>query len=236
MKPTVLTSAAMFLAAPLSAQHVATDQQEIALGAALVNSFNQTRGVVPQSPEDLRIQSYLQGVADSLAKHTRKKLPWTIHYDPHPAIKSGFALPGGHIVIWGGAIAYMSYEDELAAIIAHEMEHQDDDQVPNRIDSLVHANNLDVSDASKWNWRWFGASQGVAREALCDYKGAKLMVEAGYSPRGYDLLLSSYVVLSDVHTPEVDQKVIKDRVTQIRAEITEMHWESLTKVRPLQAS
>jgi Peptidase family M48 len=214
MKPSFLL-AAILVAAPLSAQHVATDQQEIALGAALVNSFNQTRGVVPQSPEDLRIQSYLQGVADSLGKHTRRK------------------LPGGHIVVWGGALAYMSYEDELAAIIAHEMEHQDDDQVPNRIDSLVHANNLDVNDASKWNWRWFGASQGVAREALCDYKGAKLMVETGYSPRGYDLLLQSYVVLSDVHTPEVDQKVIKDRIAQIRAEITEMHWENLTKVRPL---
>src|SRR5881394_309481 len=97
-----LIALAIAAAQTATAQHVATDAQEIALGAALVDSFNVQRGVVPQSPEDLRIQAYMQRVADSLGKHTRRKLPWTIHYDPHPAIKSGFALPGGHIVIWGG--------------------------------------------------------------------------------------------------------------------------------------
>jgi predicted Zn-dependent protease len=222
------------LASSAAAQtHVATQDQEIALGAALSTAFNNQRGVVPQSPEDLRIQAYLQKVADSLAVHARKKLPWTIHYDPHPAIKSGFALPGGHIVIWGGVLAYMTTEDELAAVIAHEMEHVDDDQVSNRLDSLAKANNLDVNDPTKWRWQWFGASQGVAREALCDYKGAKLMVEAGYSPKGLEQLLQTYVVLSDLKTPEVNQQVIKDRVTQIRNEIAEMHWEGLTKTRPI---
>lgn len=225
---------AFALASQASAQtHAATQEQEVALGAALAVTFNTQRGVVPQSPEDLRIQAYLQKVADSLAVHTRKKLPWTIHYDPHPAIKSGFSLPGGHIVIWGGVLAYMTNEDELAGVIAHEMEHIDDDQVTNRIDSLVAANKLDVNDPSKWRWQWFGASQGVAREALCDYKGAKLMVEAGYSPRGLEQLLQTYVVLSDLKTPDANQQVIKDRVTQIRAEITEMHWEGLTKLRPI---
>src|SRR3954470_23968340 len=143
-----------------------SDSDEIALGAALVAQFDKDRGVAP-SPQSQRIERYLQSVADSLGKDTKRKLPLRIHHDPHPAIKSGFALPGGHIVIWGGVLSYMTTEDELAAIIAHEMEHQDDDQVPNRIDSLVKANTLDLGDASKWRWQWFGASQGVAREALC---------------------------------------------------------------------
>src|SRR4051812_21952553 len=119
MNRIIIAALAATLAMPAAAQqvaHVATDAQEIILGTALAEAFNQQRGVVPQSPEDLRIQAYMQRVADSLGKFTRRKLPWTIHYDPHPGIKSGFALPGGHIVIWGGVLAYMNTEDELAAI------------------------------------------------------------------------------------------------------------------------
>lgn len=63
--------------------------------------------------------------------------PWRSHSDSHPAIKSGFALPGGCIMIWRGALADRGKEDEVAAVIAHEMEHTDEGQVRHRIDSLV---------------------------------------------------------------------------------------------------
>jgi predicted Zn-dependent protease len=161
-------------------------------------------------------------------------LPWTIHYDPHPAIKSGFALTGGHIVIWGGILAYMGTEDEAASVIAHEIMHIDDGQVSGRIAEKVEKLHRSVTDASQWRWGEFGQSYGDAKENLCDYDGAKLMVEAGYSPYAYKTLLESFVALGKVHAPDKPApQAIVDRITQIENEIREYHWEALTKTRPI---
>lgn len=228
----------LFAAAfPLGAQahaHAATDAQESALGAALATRFETERGLLPSNVQNRQIEAYLQSVADSLGKHTRRHLPWTIHYDPHSGIHSGFALPGGHIVIWGGVVSYMTTEDELAAIIAHEIEHIDDDQVAGRIDSLVRTKHRDVTNPAQWRWQEFGASYGSVLENLCDYDGAKLAVNAGYSPLGMEMLLQSFIALGTVHAPTVaPQHAIVVRIDQIRAEIAEYHWEGLTKTRPI---
>jgi predicted Zn-dependent protease len=215
------------------AARAVTDSEEIALGAALLKQFDADRGV-EITPQSRRIEAYLQRIADSLGRHTTRKLPWHIHYDPHPGIKSGFALPGGHIVIWGGILAYMSTEDEAAAIIAHEIEHTDDGQVARRIDSLITTGHRDISTPSQWNWRAFGATYGETLENLCDYDGAKLMVKAGYSPIGLKTLLESFIALGKVHAPQASpQKAIADRVQQIEREIASEHWEALTTTHPL---
>jgi glyoxylase-like metal-dependent hydrolase (beta-lactamase superfamily II) len=209
-----------------------SDSDEIALGAALVVQFDKDRGVA-STPQTQRIEAYLQRIADSLGRHTARKLPWRIHYDPHPGIKSGFALPGGHIVIWGGVLAYMSTEDEAAAIIAHEIEHTDAGQVGRRLDSLTKTGR-DVRNASQWKWQEFGATYGEMPERLCDSEGAKLIVKAGYSPLGMKTLLESFIALGTVHAPsEPPNKLIADRVTQIAKQIIDERWESLTKTRPL---
>jgi predicted Zn-dependent protease len=229
--------ALMFASTSVRAQemrHVATDAQEIALGAALAATFDADRGLVPTNPQNTRIQAYLQSVADSLGAHTRRRLPWTIHYDPHPGIHSGFALPGGHIVIWGGVLSYMTTEDELAAILAHEIAHIDDDQVSARIDSLVKATGRDVGSPAQWQWDEFGASYGSIREKRCDYDGAALMVRAGYSPVGVSMLLQSFVALAGVHAPTAPPpRAIVERIEQIHAEIVDRHWQALTRTRPL---
>jgi predicted Zn-dependent protease len=214
--------------------HAASDSQESALGAALAARFDRERGLLPQNEQNRRIERYLQSVADSLGRHTRRHLPWTIHYDPHPGIHSGFALPGGHIVIWGGILSYMTTEDELAAIVAHEIAHIDDEQVAGRIDSLVRTKHRDVNDASQWTWQEFGESYGPVKENLCDYDGAKLLVKAGYSPLGSEMLLRSFIALGSVHAPNAKPPAaIVVRIDQIRREIAEYHWEALTKTRPL---
>ena len=226
-----LTSAAL---SAQPAAHAATDAQEIALGAALARRFDVERGLVPQNEQNRGIEAYLQSIADSLGRHARRRLPWTIHYDPHPGIHSGFALPGGHIVIWGGILSYMTTEDEAAAIIAHEIAHIDDDQVSGRIDSLTRTKHRDVTDASQWTWDEFGESYGAVKENLCDYDGAKLSVQAGYSPAAFGTLLQAFVALGSVHSPGAPPpKAITVRIDQIRAEIAEMHWEALTRTRPL---
>jgi hypothetical protein len=112
--------------------------------------------------------------------------------------------------------------------------HIDDDQVSQRIDSLVRTQQRDVTKATQWRWQEFGASHGTVKENLCDYDGAKLAVKAGYAPQAYETLLRSFVVLGEVHAPGTPApKAITDRIAQIRAEIAEMHWEDRGKTRPL---
>lgn len=247
MRRTLCIAAAAALSLPIVRQHAAgvppvattpiartaTDSQEIVLGAALAEQFDRDRGIV-SSPETKSIESYLQRIADSLGQHAERRLPWQIHFDPHPGIKSGFALPGGHIVIWGGILAYMSTEDEAAAVIAHEIEHIDDGQVSRRIDSLVRTEHRDVNAPAQWNWDEFGASYGETLENLCDYKGAKLAVAAGYSPYGFKMILESFIALGRVHSPSSPPpKAILDRIEQIEREIAQEHWKSKTSTRPL---
>lgn len=218
---------------PAAPAIASTDSEEIALGVALAAQLDIDRGVQP-TPESRQIEAYLQGIADSLGRHARRKLPWHIHYDPHPGIKSGFALPGGQIVIWGGILSYMTTEDEAAAIISHEIEHIDLGQVTRRIDSLIRTQHRDVKVPAQWSWGEFGASYGATLENLCDYEGARLSVQAGYSPYGYKTLLESFVALGKVHAPSAPApKAITDRITQIEGEIASEHWETLTKTRQL---
>jgi predicted Zn-dependent protease len=233
--PLVLTHpapAAAVTATPV-AKLAAGDSEEIALGAALAQQFYHDRGIAP-SEENRRFEAYLQGIADSVGKYTHRKLPWTIHFDPNPGFRSGFALPGGHIVIGGGILALMGDEDEAAAVIAHEMIHIDENQVTDRIAKYVAEKHRSETDPSQWKWQEFGASYGAVKENLCDYDGAKLLVKAGYSPYAYGTMLQAFVALARVHTPNAPApKAIVDRIDQIDKEIVTYHWQDLTKTRPL---
>jgi len=231
------------LAAPLGAQEptapgntaaAVSDSAEIALGAMLARQFDRDRGLVNPTEQNRRMQAYLQGIADSLAQYTRRKLPWTIHYDSHPGFRSGFALPGGHIVIGAGILALMNTEDQAAAVIAHEIIHIDGGQVQGRIADILAKEHRSLTDSTQWRWGEFGRSYGAARENWCDYDGAKLVVQAHYSPHAYESILKTFVALGTEWTPDKPApKAITDRITQIRDEIAREHWEKLTKTRPI---
>ena len=221
-------------AAPPNSAPVISDSAEIALGTILARQFDRDRGLVNPTEQDRRMQAYLQGIADSLAPYTRRKLPWTIHYDSHPGFRSGFALPGGHIVIGAGILAMMSTEDEAAAVIAHEIIHIDGGQVQGRIADILAKEHRSLTDSTKWQWGEFGRSYGAARENWCDYDGARLVVQAHYSPFAYRSILQSFVALGTVWTPgKPAPKAITDRIKQINDEIAREHWEKLTKTRPI---
>lgn len=218
---------------PAVAGRAVTDSEEIALGAALAAQFNAERGISPME-QDQRFEAYLQKIADTLGGHSRRHLPWRIHYDPNPGFGSGFALPGGHVVIGGGILALMKTEDEAAAVIAHEIMHIDLGQVSDRLATLMAEGHRAVSDVSQWKWQEFGQSYGAAKENLCDYEGARLAVQAGYSPYGIQTLLETFLALSRLHSPKAPPPPpLIVRINQIKNEIRTFHWEKLNKTRPL---
>jgi predicted Zn-dependent protease len=235
--------AAALFAAPLVGQAVTpppippqsvSDSQEIALGAMLARQFDRDRGLENPTEQNRRMEAYLQSIADSIAPYTRRRLPWRMHYDSHPGFRSGFALPGGHIVIGAGILALMSTEDEAAAVIAHEIIHIDENQVSGRITQLMAKDHRSLTDSTQWRWGEFGRSYGPVLENWCDYDGAKLAVKAHYSPYAYEMILQTFVVIGGVQSPKTPApKAITDRITQIRNEIQTEHWEQLTKTRPI---
>jgi predicted Zn-dependent protease len=211
-----------------------TDRDQIRLGATLAAQYARERGIGP-TVQSKQIESYLQAVADRLATRASRKLPYRIHYDPYPAFKSAFALPGGHIIFGGGILALMKTEDELAAVIAHEIIHVDARQVDERVMQIAKERNISPANLSLWKVEDFGPSYTKQQELACDRGGAGLAVKAGYSPYGLLHLLQTFQLLAGPQKVEASQRAtLADRISQINDEIRTNGWEGLTKERPLE--
>jgi predicted Zn-dependent protease len=210
-----------------------TNADEINLGAALAAQYDRQSGLGPTT-QSRQIEAYLQGVADRLAAHASRKGTYRIHYDPYPAFKSAFALPGGHIIFGGGIIALMSTEDELAAVIAHEIIHVDAGQVSERVARIAKERGISPADFRRWKVEDFGPGYTKQQELACDSGGARLAVKAGYSPLGLLHLLQTFQLLArpQPNAPP-DRLTLAERITQIQDEIRAEGWEGLTKERPL---
>lgn len=99
-----------------------TDTDEVHAGQILTEEFAQKEGM-RSTPQTTKIDEYLQAVGDRVAAHAQRKLPYRFHFDPSPAFKSAVGLPGGQTIVGGGILAYMDTEDQLAAVLGHEVEH-----------------------------------------------------------------------------------------------------------------
>ncbi len=210
-----------------------TDRDEIRLGAALAAQYDHERGIAP-TVQSKQIESYLQSVASRLSAHTSRKLPYRIHYDPHPDFKSAFALPGGHIIFGGGILALMNTEDELAAAIAHEITHVDERQVDERVARIAKERNISPTDLPSWKVEDFGPGYTKQQELACDSGGVRLAVKADYSPFGLIHLLQTFQLLAGPQTDASPSRAtLAERISQIQDEIRTEGWEKVTKEKPL---
>ena len=96
-----------------------SENQEIAMG----KRYNAE--VLKQIPvySDNELQQYVQALGESLAKNShRSNLIYRFTVLDSPDVNA-FALPGGYIFIYRGLMAYLSSEEELAAVLGHELGH-----------------------------------------------------------------------------------------------------------------
>jgi predicted Zn-dependent protease len=96
-----------------------SENQEISLGKKYHAQ------VLQQTPayKDQDLQNYVQKVGDSLSiKSHRPNLFYRFTVLDSPDVNA-FALPGGYIYINRGLMAYLSSEEELAAVLGHEIGH-----------------------------------------------------------------------------------------------------------------
>lgn len=191
-----------------------SENQEIAMG----KRYNAE--VLKQIPvySDNELQQYVQALGESLAKNShRSNLIYRFTVLDSPDVNA-FALPGGYIFIYRGLMAYLSSEEELAAVLGHELGHV---TARHSVQQISQSQLFDIlttivggvggqSNSTAYNITnlakgAFLAGYGRKLELQADELGAEYMALDGYSTEG---MLKTLSVLKDqeVYSKEVSKR------------------------------
>jgi beta-barrel assembly-enhancing protease len=194
-----------------------SDADEVRVGKILAGKFAKGEGIAP-SPQNKKLDAYLQQVGDRVAVHARRKIPYRFHFDPNPGFRSAVGLPGGQVFVGAGILAYMDTEDQLAMVLGHEIEHIDLNQCNERLVKELAKKNLSIRQADKLAVDPFGDGYGHDGEFAADREGVILAMKAGYSADGAMRLLKTYVILGDQMPNTANEAManLEARIEQIR--------------------
>ena len=223
-----------------------SDEQEIAVGKELAARYaTQTQKL---TPEKEGLEKYVRRVGGAVAVHAHRHLPYTFVVLPDHNMINAFSLPGGRVYISEGMLDQLMTEDELANVLAHEIEHIDHYHCVERvqIEAQMKRLNLNVVGAllqiplDVWE-----AGYHKDEEFEADREGMHLAVQAGYSPFGavgtferFAKLRDEYVIHAKSPDQELSELVIQslagyfrshplpsERLAQAKRIIAEEHWE-----------
>lgn len=157
-----------------------SDKEEIALGDRLAEGYQHAT-----SANDREMQAYVELVGLRLALHATRKLPYRFHYISDMNFENAFALPGGQVFVGAGLVAHMKTEDELASVLAHEVEHVDRYHCAERAEVEARARDLGILGAiAALPVELFMAGYSKQQEVDADVEGVRLAALSGYSPYG----------------------------------------------------
>ena len=183
---------------------------EVILGERLAREYQKKAGL-GSTPELDNIRRYISNVGSQVASVLPSRRQYHFVFDPNPDFKSAFALPGGYIIVGGGLLAIAQTEDELANVLAHEIEHVELGQVSRRVSELgkqKEIKNLELSE--------FLPGYTKEEELACDLNGQKLAAKARYSPAGMLTLLETFKALRKGEPEELSGKhpSLSERIAQ----------------------
>ncbi|MBI1750207.1 MAG: M48 family metalloprotease [Acidobacteria bacterium] len=231
-----------------------SNEEEIAIGNELAGY--DTRGFSGAQPQDAEVAAIVERVGQQIAVRAHRKLPYTFHYIPDLRLANAFALPGGHIFIGAGLIAMMDTEDQLAAVLGHEIAHVDRFHCAERfqVEARLRKLNLGVVGAlANLPLTIFQAGYSKTQELEADRVGTELAVRASYSPLGAVGLFEKFAALDRGESPRAGSpqaEVLRvtlgtltgyfrshpapnERIAQIQRLIAEHNWEQLTREKTL---
>jgi predicted Zn-dependent protease len=197
-----------------------SDADEIRAGDSLAQTYT-SQFAQPSTARELAVEAYVRKVGASLAGRAKRRLPWTFHYIPDEGFVNAFALPGGHIFIGQGMISIMDSEDQLAAVLGHEIEHIDHYHAAERlqVEAKLRQLNLGVlGSLASIPVAVFQAGYGKQQEFEADREGMRLAAKTGYSTQGSVRLFER---MAEMH----EEYVIKARTPP--GEISRLALESL---------
>ncbi|MDR3675251.1 MAG: M48 family metalloprotease [Acidobacteriota bacterium] len=233
-----------------------SDVEEIRIGNQLAREYSSGGVFGKEVPTTRAVQAYVNRVGARVAVGAHRKLPYQFHYVSDPDFINAFALPGGHIFIGGGLMALMDSEDELASVLAHEVEHIDRYHCADRVQTQAALQKVPLGALVAIPVEVFEAGYSKTQELEADREGTQLAVKARYSPLGAVRMFQTFDRLfhertSRAQSPQEELSTLaigtlegyfrshppaSERIAQIQLMISDNHWESLTSEQPLEVA
>lgn len=185
-------------------------------------AFNEMKAAGKLST-DARQRSYLRCVVDAIVRELPgdwRSAAWEseVFVDPNP---NAFALPGGKVGVNTGLFTVAKNQDQLAAVVAHEIGHVMSNHHDERITRQMGAQaGLGIVGAVLGSQYGEGATQATnelggaalqtafllpgsrAQESEADVVGQQLMASAGFDPRAAVGLWQNMIAASDSRPPQ----------------------------------
>jgi predicted Zn-dependent protease len=223
-----------------------SDEQEIAIGRQL--AANYSGQVTKLGPEEEALEKYVRRVGGTVSAHAHRHLGYSFHVIPNHNMINAFSLPGGPVYIGEGMLDLMETEDELASILAHEVEHIDHYHCVERVQIEAKLKNLNLHVVGQFleiPLELWQAGYHKDEEFEADREGLRLAVEAGYSPYGAVSIFTRLAKLSNefvIHAESPEEELSElaiesltgyfrshplpsERLDQVNRLIAEEHWE-----------
>ena len=175
-------------------QHIRmTPEEEVKVGRQLAPQMAAQFGGVSSNPARARVQQVGERiVARSSAAKTPYKYSFYLLADRKTV--NAFALPGGQIFITEALLGLLNSEDELAAVLGHEIghvlarhsaEHLAKQQLTQQIIGavVIGSGNYDTAQLAQLAGSLINMKHGRDDEIESDTLGLRLVREAGYDPR-----------------------------------------------------
>lgn len=173
-----------------------SDEQEIRIGDGMAQSYERSVKSAGWTQKDAAVEAYVQRIGIKVSGRARRKLPYRFHYIPDKYFVNAFALPGGHVFIGKGMLMLMDSEDQLAAVLGHEVEHVDHYHCAERVQVEARLRHLPLGEAVALPVMLFQAGYTKEQEMEADRDGTELAVMAGYSPEGILRLFDKFGALN----------------------------------------
>jgi predicted Zn-dependent protease len=200
-----------------------SDAEEIRIGNQLAGYYT---SMEPRenTPENAIIEHYVARVGADLATHAHRILPYKFHYIPNSNLINAFALPGGHVYVGGGLVALMDSEDELAAVIGHEIEHIDHYHCSDRVQQEQALRRIPLGGLVAIPIEVFEAGYSKDQELEADREGTRLAVQAGYSANGAIRMFETFDRLYKEH--QAQAKTPQEEMSQVAEQALEGYFRS----------
>ncbi len=164
-----------------------SDREENQIGQEMARAY----GLMPDIHKDAdaqRIAAYVQEVGKRLTANVkRKQIQYRFFFKDDADFVNAGALPGGQIVIGRGLLELLESEDELAAILGHEIAHVDERHAIERLQYEMQSRKLGMRGLYRLTQIGvvlFQMGYTKEKEDEADRVGLGLTVRAGYSPAG----------------------------------------------------
>jgi predicted Zn-dependent protease len=230
-----------------------SDAEEIAIGKELAGQY-----AIPEeklTSEEQAVDGYVQRVGGKVSLHAHRPLPYSFHLVPDRAMINAFSLPGGPVYVGEGLLDLMTSEDELAAVLGHEIEHIDHYHCAERVQIEARLRNLNlgiVGAIVQIPLQVWEAGYNKDEEFEADREGMRLAVLGGYSPYGavslferFSKLHNEYVIHAQSPEEELSQLAIQslqgyfrshpmpsERLAQAKSVIVQEGWQDRRAQKP----